>query len=131
MGLDMFLMSGTGLVGEDCTYKTVANSTRVGYWRKANAIHNFFVKSVQKGVDDCGTYEVSEVHLNDLKERALSVLKDGADPEETLPSVGGFFFGDTSYSDDYFYDLKATLPIVEKALEEIKAGRKVFYSSSW
>ena len=25
-------------------------------WRKANAIHNWFVQNVQKGVDDCGVY---------------------------------------------------------------------------
>lgn len=26
---------------------------QVGYWRKANQIHNFFIKSVQDGEDDC------------------------------------------------------------------------------
>ena len=38
----------------------------VGYWRKANAVHNWFVEYVQDGVDDCGTYEVSKEQLESL-----------------------------------------------------------------
>ena len=30
----------------------------VGYWRKANQIHNWFVKNVQKDQDDCKEYRV-------------------------------------------------------------------------
>ena len=29
-----------------------------GYWRKANAIHRWFVENVQKGEDDCRDYYV-------------------------------------------------------------------------
>ena len=38
----------------------------VGYWRKANAIHKWFVDNVQDGVDDCGYYEVSQEQLKNL-----------------------------------------------------------------
>lgn len=38
----------------------------VGYWRKANAIHNWFVNNVQNGVDDCKEYYVSIKDLEDL-----------------------------------------------------------------
>lgn len=38
----------------------------VGYWRKANQIHNWFVENVQDGEDDCGYYEVSAEQLKDL-----------------------------------------------------------------
>jgi len=31
----------------------------IGYWRKANHIHNWFVKNVQEGEDNCGEYSVS------------------------------------------------------------------------
>ena len=54
----------------------------VGYWRKANAIHNWFVANVQDGVDDCKSYYVSRENLEtlldlckDVKEKA--VIKDG------------------------------------------------------
>lgn len=38
----------------------------VAYWRKANAIHNWFVENVQNGVDDCGVYEVTKEDLEEL-----------------------------------------------------------------
>lgn len=37
--------------------------TEIAYWRKANHIHKWFVDNVQYGVDDCGTYEVTEADL--------------------------------------------------------------------
>ena len=38
----------------------------VGYWRKANAIHKWFVDNVQDGEDDCNYYEVTEEQLKEL-----------------------------------------------------------------
>ena len=37
-----------------------------GYWRKANQIHNWFVKNVQDGKDDCGRYYVSKEKMQEL-----------------------------------------------------------------
>ena len=54
----------------------------VGYWRKANHIHKWFVDNVQDGVDDCGHYEVYTSNLKDLLEvckkvRDTAILKKG------------------------------------------------------
>lgn len=38
----------------------------VGYWKKDNHIHNWFVENIQNGDDDCGYYEVSEEKLREL-----------------------------------------------------------------
>lgn len=46
----------------------------VGYWRKANQIHNWFVQNVQNMVDDCGVYEVSEEQLKELLDVCRKVL---------------------------------------------------------
>lgn len=46
----------------------------VGYWRKANHIHNWFVKNVQNGVDDCKPYNVTEAKLRDLLCACRTVL---------------------------------------------------------
>lgn len=46
----------------------------VMYWRKANAIHGWFVKNIQNGVDDCGHYEVESKHLRALQAVCLDVL---------------------------------------------------------
>lgn len=38
----------------------------VGYWRKANAIHKWFVDNIQDGEDDCGYYEIAPEQLEEL-----------------------------------------------------------------
>lgn len=40
----------------------------VAYWRKANAIHKWFVNNVQDGNDDCGYYLVTKEDIQKLKE---------------------------------------------------------------
>jgi hypothetical protein len=47
----------------------------VAYWRKANAIHNWFVQNVQSGEDDCGEYYVSTQNLKDLLDTCDTVIK--------------------------------------------------------
>lgn len=46
----------------------------VAYWRKANAIHKWFVSHVQGGKDDCGSYYVSREKLTELKVACDKVL---------------------------------------------------------
>jgi hypothetical protein len=46
----------------------------VCYWRKANAIHQWFVNNVQDGEDDCETYHVSEEKLRELTDLCSKVL---------------------------------------------------------
>jgi hypothetical protein len=47
----------------------------VAYWRKANAIHNWFVKNVQNGEDDCKEYDVSIEQLKELFELCDKIVK--------------------------------------------------------
>ena len=49
----------------------------VGYWRKANAIHKWFVENVQNYADDCGYYEASKEKLEELLEACIKV-RDGS-----------------------------------------------------
>jgi hypothetical protein len=46
----------------------------VGYWRKANQIHKWFVDNVQDGKDDCGTYYVRPSQLEALRESCILVM---------------------------------------------------------
>lgn len=46
-----------------------------GTWRKANAIHNWFVNNVQEGNDDCKSYYVSTDDLQELLDLVNKVLK--------------------------------------------------------
>ena len=48
---------------------------QVGYWRKANHIHNWFVENIQDGVDDCDYHrEVTEEDLRELIDVCHEVL---------------------------------------------------------
>jgi len=47
----------------------------VGYWRKANAIHGWFVDNVQDGVDNCGEHYVSEEQIKELLGLVNKVIK--------------------------------------------------------
>lgn len=48
----------------------------VGYWRKANAIHGWFVEHIQNGVDECNTYIVPKVALEALLADCKRVLEN-------------------------------------------------------
>ena len=82
---------------------------QVMYWRKANAIHAWFVRNVQGGIDECQVAHVSREQLEELLkdvEAALVNGKKGA--EQVLPTESGFFFGGTEYDEWYWDSLKET-----------------------
>jgi hypothetical protein len=116
----------------------------IGYWRKANAIHNFLVQECQGGVDECQLSIVRKSHLKDLLKRckkAMSVkdiylndgiLKDGEGIEEYLPTTSGFFFGGTEFNEWFFNDVEETIELVEKILKETDFKTQLIcYRSSW
>lgn len=104
----------------------------LAYWRKANAIHGWFVKNVQDGTDDCGDYYVSLDKLKELKEDCEKVLKDTRLAEDLLPTTKGFFFGDYRYDEYYEDDLERTLNVLDKILSCPDAKDWwIQYHSSW
>lgn len=52
-------------------------SINVGYWRKANAIHKWFVDNTQDGVDDCRSSFVSREQLEELRSLCARALVAG------------------------------------------------------
>lgn len=62
-----------GLSDYKPSYKSI--SKNIAYWRKANAIHNWFVENVQNGIDDCDNYEVDEYDLRRLLDTVNTVLE--------------------------------------------------------
>lgn len=109
----------------------------VGYWRKANAIHRWFVDNVQNGVDNCADYEVSKEQLEDLLEICIEI-RDGSKienpevAEKLLPTQDGFFFGSTNYDQWYMEYVVNTIDILTKVLETTDFDREmVVYHSSW
>jgi len=101
----------------------------LGYWRKANQIHRWFVDNVQDGVDNCGEYFVPISSLEQLLELCLAVKLDHSQAEELLPAASGFFFGNTDYDEWYYNDIDHTIVVLKEALSDKDAS--YYYSSSW
>ena len=108
------------------------------YWRKANAIHKWFVDNVQDGVDDCKEHYVSQSEMEELLELCKKVKENHSLASELLPTTQGFFFGSQEYDEYYFSDIDDTIEILESALEDFKNtdnsfdyGYDYYYESSW
>ena len=102
----------------------------VGYWRKANHIHKWFVDNVQNGVDDCGYYRVTKSELKDLFEICQEVMEDNSKGPKLLSSESGFFFGSTEYDPYYYGSIIETIDILEECLGD-KDAESFEYHSSW
>ena len=150
MGLDMYLSKKTyvkywehnGDNNYDVKVTKAGNPTKidpkkvsyiveeVGYWRKANQIHQWFVDNVQGGVDDCRDAYVERDKLEQLLNlcKIVSIDKDKA--EQLLPTASGFFFGGTGYDEWYYEQINDTIQILEEALSDDEADH-FEYHSSW
>lgn len=107
----------------------------VGYWRKFNALHNWFVMNCQNGDDDCGEHYVSEEQLKELLETLNKVKEFKSDPineelRNLLPTQSGFFFGGTEYDEYYFDEVERTIEMISELLTEEGSG-DFYYNSSW
>jgi len=102
----------------------------VGYWRKANHIHRWFVENCQNGIDNCGYYFVSREDLIRLKNICEKVIKDIKKAKELLPTYSGFFFGSMDYDEDYLKDVEDTIEIINKCLK-LPEEWNFEYTSSW
>ena len=115
MGLDMYL-----------TAKNINSQVKreIGYWRKANQIHGWFVRNVQNGEDDGGVYLVAKSQIHQLLEvcRKVKVCFDEGGKiingmrgkvDQLLPTFDGFFFGSTEYDEHYFKDICKCIEITD------------------
>ncbi|MBV5279989.1 MAG: hypothetical protein J0651_01590 [Actinobacteria bacterium] len=155
MGLDQYLYAKNYLSpmewrGEEMNerFHTVANAigvsefmdkdlpsiqcqVKIGYWRKANAIHDWFVQNCQDGNDDCRESYVPIEKLEELRKICKMVLGNHALASEYLPTASGFFFGTTDYDEWYYKDLESTVAIIDNALSKISDEWTFAYQSSW
>jgi hypothetical protein len=89
----------------------------MGYWRKSNIIHHWFVNNLADGVDECQPITVRREDLEKLKETCIEVIANPIYAEELLPTGSGFFFGSTEYDEYYFGDLNDTIGIITRCLD--------------
>ena len=164
MGLDMYLTKRT-YIGAEYDFREVGGNIditikgepvninfnrvqtiieKIGYWRKANQIHNWFVQNVQDGEDDCMEHRVSREQFQSLLDDVNAVLSARDTPEEKgaiedlLPPTSGFFFGSNEIDDWYWGDVENTKHLIESVLAEMDEDEKnsqmwtnYYYQSSW
>ncbi len=177
MGLDMWLTARRRVFSSEAEYGGAVESLGirghlethepaltvefvVGDWRKANAVHGWFVREVQSGRDDTGVYNVARSELEQLRALCKKVLAsttpapaeeggelpahegchgdDGREDEELdrrlaeelLPTSAGFFFGSRDYDWEYLECLRDTVAVVDRALA-LPDEWWFEYTSSW
>lgn len=149
MGLDMYL-TGKIYIGANYEHNDVSGSINLkkagmdvdvpidkidnieiglGYWRKANAIHKFFIDNCGRGDSEAQCMYVERDALKELLELCKRVEKNHDIAEALLPTQSGFFFGYTEYNDYYFNCINDTIHIIEDALKYKYVD--YYYSASW
>lgn len=117
----------TGRIG------TIVLSAQIGYWRKSNQIHRWFVNECANGVDECQPISVSDEKLGELLGLCKQVALDPTRAKELLPPAAGFFFGSTDIDEWYMSGIQQTIDILETALAlgETNPFVEFEYHASW
>lgn len=166
MGLDMYLelrknFSGYEFSGEEktATYKAIIEAAGMGdaasaespyatvtttaiYWRKVNAVHQWFVNELGGGEDTCQEIYVPREKLQELRNLCFEALSIPAGmtlekhAETVLPTTSGFFFGSTDYDEYYVQDLQYTMDSIDRVLaalpdEDEGWDWSLVYRASW
>ena len=112
----------------------------VAYWRKANAIHGWFVNTLADGVDECQSIYVSREDLQSLHRACNNVLLApvGIKMEDVAATYGllptqGFFFGSDAMDEYYMDDLKLTITQIDSVLATVPDDgfSDFIYRASW
>lgn len=105
----------------------------VMYWRKANAIHGWFVNELANGVDECQPIYLGPDKLRELIDLCDQVTEDHSKAGELLPTGAGFFFGSTEYDEYYYADIAHTADRLRYIVNEMDAKQAdtLVYQSSW
>ena len=105
----------------------------VGYWRKANQIHRWFIENVQCGADDCMYHRaLTKEDLENLKSVCDEVLANHELAPKLLPTLPGFFFGGTEYDKYYYEQLVNTSELCDRLIADTDFNKyELRYISSW
>lgn len=96
-------------------YFNKKKTKNIGYFRKVNFLVKFFG---DKGfdVENQVPFKFYIEDAQELLDRCNKVLKNHKLAEELLPTVDGFFFGNTDYDEYYFDNVKTVRDYVKDEL---------------
>lgn len=109
-------------------YKSIFK--QVAYWRKFNALHQWFVTHVQLGIDNCGLYELDQ----DVLRSCHDTLEEAFYKKNhyILPPTQGFFWGSTEIDDYYWNNVEEAIQTISSLIDNTDwATERLFYQSSW
>jgi len=121
-------MNADKIIGK-ADIKSASVRFQVGYWRKSNQIHGWFVDNVQGGNDDCKEYHVSREQLYELRQLCEQVIE--TKDSSLLEPVEGFFFGSSTIDEYYWGDIQETIDLIKYVLENTPDEYEFCYQSSW
>lgn len=146
MGLDMYLSAKRYLfsfnehdkaladkidaeVGLNSLGRTKEISREAFYWRKAWAIHHWFVMNAQYGEDDCKEYWVERNKLGELLDTLKKVDENPSLAEDILPLQAD----DDQGKEWELEQIRRTIPALDKLLNDqnLKEHWDFYYQSSW
>lgn len=143
MGLDMYLYKKFYIDTDEPIIVTDDSGQRVelcrndmvtkeiAYWRKANAIHKWFVDNIAGGVDECQEMFVTRKMLENLLSICRKIKRNHGSAINLLPTCSGCFFGSTDYDEAYFYDIDLTIKQISDILKKYKEDNYFYYQASW
>jgi hypothetical protein len=112
------------------SFSVSVESTAI-YWRKVNAIHQWFVDNLANGVDECQRIPVRLTDLEDLRDLVKDVLIHKDKAPVALPTASGFFFGNTEYNEYYWSDLQYTAEELDRVIANSTPSDDFYYQASW
>ena len=133
-------LSPKGLMDNSQDFGGISISFPVGYWRKANAVHGWFVNQMANGVDECQEIPLDRGYLLVLRDSCKAVLEsDKDDMEEVaadhgLEPIEGFFFGGKDIDEWYIDSLKYTIEMIDNIFSIVPEGDyewQFIYQASW
>jgi len=124
----------------DCESPLSTFETKIIQWRKANAIHKWFVDNCQDGKDECQRTSLMLSDLHALRDTLAQLLDhDESKAALLLPPTTGFFFGSEALDEWYWDEVDRTHEILDVWIKYIEKDRTrerswgwdLFYDSSW
>ena len=123
MGLDMYALSTKAKLNKEVDFDTINLDTEdIHYWRKHPNLHGWMQSLYESkgGTSDSFNGDCVVLTNNDLLDLERDIM-DG-----NLPDTQGFFFGNSDGEEK-----NDDLEFVKKAMQAIKEGKTVYYTSWW
>jgi len=127
MGLDMYLYKLKQEAKKNPTYSVDEDGFEVMYWRKANAIHQWFTYGYEN--DNLEYIECDMEKLQVLKRHCQEDIdnKDNPDHKKNLETARGFFWGGTEYDEWFYEDLEKTVDKITELEQDHEEDDEYFY----